>query len=150
MHPQHDTGRFHIYYSALRSGRFEKPVPVSFSAADNRSDFDPVVAPDESFAVFCSNRLAVTYGQLFIVYRKEGKWGEPVSLGDGINWPSQSNQEARLSPDLRTLYFSNSYVPPVTFPSDSATIQQRMAQSQWFTGADNIWSVSIEPWLPRM
>jgi len=151
MHPQNDTGRFHIYYSALRSGRFEKPVLVSFSAADNRSDFDPVVAPDESFAVFCSNRLAVTYGQLFIVYRKEGKWGEPVSLGDGINWPSQSNQEARLSPDLRTLYFSNSYVPPaVTFPSDSATVQQRMAQSQWFTGADNIWSVSIEPWLPRM
>ena len=86
---------------------------------------------------------------IFIVYRKEGKWGEPVSLGDAINWPSQSNQEARLSPDLRTLYFSNSYVPsPVAFPSDSATIQQRMTQSQWFTGADNIWSVSLEPWLP--
>jgi Tol biopolymer transport system component len=148
MHPQNDTGRFHIYYSALRSGRFEKPVPVSFSAAANRSDFDPVVAPDQSFAVFCSNRLAITYGQLFIVYRNNGKWGEPVSLGDGINWPSQSNQEARLSPDLRTLYFSNSYVPSVTFPSDSTTIQQRMTQSQWFTGADNIWSVSLEPWLP--
>jgi Tol biopolymer transport system component len=148
MRPLNDTGKFHIYYAALHSGRFDKPVLVSWSAADNRSDFDPVVAPDESFAVFCSNRATLTTGQLFIVYRKAGKWGEPVSLGDGINWPAESNQEARLSPDLRTLYFSNGYAPPVTFPSDSATVQQRMAQSQWFTGANNIWSVSLDPWLP--
>ena len=143
MRPLADTGRFHIYRAPWRNGQYGQPELVSFSATDNFGDVDPAVAPDESFLIFSSNRPPVSRNQLFIVYQKDGKWGEPLLLSDTINRPPASNVEARLSPDLRTLYFSSGYAPRVSYPNDRDNTRKMLVQSLWFNGNTNIWYVPI-------
>ena len=148
MQPVGEKSKFHIYRAAFHNGQYEKPEWVSFSAADTISDFDPAVAPDESFLIFGSGRPTSTRGRLFIVYRKDGQWGEPVPLGDEVNQPTASPNEARLSPDHRTLYFSSAYQPPATYPATPAETRERLRQSQWFTESNNIWFISLDSYIP--
>ena len=103
-----DSGaKFHIYRSAFKSGVYETPVKASFSL-DRFGDYDPAVAPDESFLIFSSARPpAPKTADLFIVFRTPDGWSEPVDLrtvlGDNVH-----GVEARLAPDLTKLYYSNS------------------------------------------
>jgi Tol biopolymer transport system component len=145
MKPAADTGRFHLYYSTYRNGQYEQPVPVSFSAPDSVSDVDPAVAADGSFLVFSSGRSKIK-GQLFIVFRENGQWGTPVNMGEEVN-RSTFNNEAKLSPDHRRLYFASTYAPTATYPTDPATINRKLAACDWDTGATNIWSVPLDQWL---
>jgi hypothetical protein len=108
---------------------------------------DPAVAPDESFIVFDAN-----YGgkdrsdRLYIAFRDGDGWGAPIDLGDEVNrgnpWGSH------LGPDRRTLYFSSPRALPVHYPRTAAQGQQDIARMQaWDNGLDNLWSISLRPWL---
>jgi len=144
MKPLGDTGKFHIYRSANVRGQFEAPVAVSFSAPDSIGDFDPAVAPDESFVIFCSRRPPAVQTELYIVFKKNGIWTGAVPMG--VN-RSVGNTEPRLSPDHRRVYFSNSYTPTPGYPTDAAGKQRALESSVWETGAQNIWSVALDKWL---
>lgn len=134
MRPDPETGRFRLYRAAWSNGTYERPQPLPFSDGSS-SDVDPAIAPDESFLVFGSGgaRSSAARGMdLFIVFRRaEGAWGTPVVLSPTINAPG-SDAEARLSPDLATLYFSS--VRQV----DGVT-------AAWNNGKYNIWSVPLSP-----
>jgi hypothetical protein len=145
MKPVADTGKFHIFRANNRNGQFESPVPVPFSAADTISDVDCTVDPDESFMIFSSRRPPAKKMELFYVTRVNGKWGEPVDMGEDLI-PSYCN-EARLSPDHRILYFSSGYVPSRIYPSDSAATKEALINSEWETGASNIWFIPLDRWL---
>ena len=104
-----DSGtKFHIYRAQMRHGKFEKPVPASFTNY-KYGDFDPAVAPDESFLVFSSPRPPALphTADLFIVFRGPKGWGDPIDLRLVLS-EIVYGVEARLSPDHKTLYFSNS------------------------------------------
>ena len=147
MKPVADTGKFHIYRAQYRNGQFEKPVMAPFSAADSISDVDAAVAPDESFVVFCSKRSPSNRMELFIVFRKNGGWGLPIDLGDKVNRLTYSI-EARLSPDHRRLYFGSAYTPsPAAYPTEPGGVRQKLKESEWETGALNIWSVPLDAWI---
>jgi WD40-like Beta Propeller Repeat len=145
MKPVADTGRFHIYRSAYRNGRYEPPLLVSFTIGDSISDVDPAVSPDDSFLIFGSGRSKIK-GQLFIVFRENGDWGIPINLGEEVN-RATGGIEPRLSPNHRTLYYSSSDTQAVTYPVDPKEAKQRLAASEWDTGANNIWSVPLDKWL---
>ena len=115
------------------------------------SDVDEAVAPDGSFMVFCSNRPPTPAQQLdlFIVFRKDGQWGEPQHLPDSINHLG-GIIEARLSPDARTLYFTSSYEVPVSYPKDPAAAAQSVKDmASWNDGNYNIWQADLAPYLPH-
>jgi Tol biopolymer transport system component len=101
-HPDPVTKKTRLYRAQATVDGFLEPVPVSFTDGI-ASDFDAVVAPDESFIVFSSNRAPSqpNMPMIFIAYAKKGQWTEPQILQ-----PPTSGLEARLSPDLKTLYFS--------------------------------------------
>jgi len=82
-------------------------VRPSFSV-DAYGDVDPAVAPDESFLIFSSGRPPALphTADLFIVFRTPNGWSEPLDLRQLIS-DKVFGVEARLSPDLKTLYFSN-------------------------------------------
>ena len=147
MKPVADTGRFHIYRSAYRNGQYEQPILVPFTLADSVGDVDPAVSPDDSFLVFGSGRSKIK-GQLFIVFRENGQWGTPVNMGEAVNG-STGGIEPRLSPDHRTLYFSSTYTQDVTYPVDPAATKRKLAESEWDTGGNNIWLVSLDQWLNK-
>jgi Tol biopolymer transport system component len=102
-----DSGKsFHIYRSQLTNGQFEKPVRVAFSL-DKYGEYDPAVAPDESFIIYSTGRPPAPHtADLFIVFKEGNKWGEPIDLRTLLS-DKVFGVEARLSPDLKTLYFTN-------------------------------------------
>jgi hypothetical protein len=104
-----DSGKaFHIYRSQMRNGQFETPVPASFTYS-KYTDFDPAVSPDESFVIFSSGGRppALHTTDLFIVFRTGKRWSEPIDLRAVLS-ENVNGVEPRLSPDCKTLYFTNS------------------------------------------
>ncbi|MET3651253.1 TolB family protein [Dyella japonica] len=102
MKPDPVSGKFRLYLSRRKEGQYQAASPLSFSDG-TAGDYDPAVAPDQSFVVFSSSRPpSTTSGSaLFIAFATAQGWGPPQPLGIlGI--------EARLSPDLATLYYSGS------------------------------------------
>ena len=139
-----DSKRNHLFYAAYQDGKYAAPEPMPFSD-DRWSDVDETVAPDESFMVFSSTRPPTPPQQmdLFIVFRKDGKWGEPQHLPDSVNQQG-GIIEARLSPDTHTLYFSSGCQTTVSYPKDAATTAQSLKDmGSWNDGAYNIWQVDI-------
>jgi Tol biopolymer transport system component len=137
------SGRFRLFRAQYRDGHYLAAVPLPFSDGSS-TDVDPAVAPDESFVVFGSGRTPGRGIDLFIVYREGVGWGTPQSL-DEVNGPG-SDAEARLSPDLTTLYFSSDRVTPVAFPRDRRQAEQDSARMQaWDNGNYNIWKIPLAP-----
>ncbi|WP_201314586.1 PD40 domain-containing protein [Dyella sp. EPa41] len=99
--PDPVTKKSHVYRAQARGAGFDAPVALSISDGTHPG-YDVAVAPDESFLVFSANRPPASTNQslLFIAYRKNGTWTEPQALD-----PQLEGIEARLSPDLKTLYF---------------------------------------------
>lgn len=121
-----DTGsKFHLYCAKMRDGKYEKPEQLPFSNTPY-GDYDPAIARDESFIIFSSGRPpAPKRTDLFIVFHHANGWGEPIDL----NILSQNiyGVEARLSPDNKTLYFSN----------------QRNGDGEKMPGKSYIWQVDL-------
>jgi Tol biopolymer transport system component len=100
MQPDSATGHFRLYRSRYARGRYQPPEPLSFS--DGRvADYDPAIAPDQSYIVFSSDRPPSTAASsaIFIAFARGQGWGTPIPLGP-------SGIESRLAPDLSGLYFS--------------------------------------------
>lgn len=117
----------------MKSGKYEAPQLASFSKTDY-GDFDPAVAPDESYLIFSSPRPpASKASDLFIVFRTAQGWSDPVDLRSAIS-DQVYGIEARLSPNGKTLYFSNS----------------RNAAGENVQGGRYIWSVDLNDVLQKM
>lgn len=103
------SGRFHIHRSQFKNGKYETAIRQSF-CVDNFGDFDPAVAPDESFLIFSSGRAPALphTSDLFIVFRTPSGWSEPIDIRT-LTSDKVFGVEARLSLDLKTLYFSNQH-----------------------------------------
>jgi hypothetical protein len=83
-----------IYVSRLVDGDYTEPVRVSDKINSPFHDFDPFVAPDESYLVFCSVRPGdMGNGDLYISFRDEdGSWGEAIHMGEKFNSPAGENR----------------------------------------------------------
>lgn len=143
-----DSKRSHLFYSEYKDGSYQPPQPMPFTD-DRWSDVDETVSADGSFMVFSSTRPPTPPQQmdLFIVFRKDGKWGDPQHLPDPVNRLG-GIIEARLGPDAHTLYFTSSYEVPVTYPKDAASATQSLTDmGSWNNGSNNIWKVDLGPWM---
>jgi Tol biopolymer transport system component len=109
MKPDATGGAFRLYLSRYKDGHYQAPQALSFSDGIT-GDFDPAVAPDQSFIVFSSRRApAGGHSALFITFATAHGWSAPQALGPlGV--------EARLSPDLVTLYYSGADQRIHSFP----------------------------------
>lgn len=146
MKPTGDSGRFQIFRSEMKSGQYARAQRVSFSD-EHYNNVDPTVAPDESYAVFASNRppTADKDLDLFIVFRKKGVWGEPLSLGPGIN-SAFREIEPRFAPDGHTLFFGSNRVIR-TPPGGTIALDQ---MHSWNNGLMHIRRTDLSSWLPGM
>jgi hypothetical protein len=114
------THKSRVYRAQATATGFQTPEPMSFSDGPG-SAYDVAVAPDESFLVFSSGRAPATGDQslVFVSFRRDGRWSTPVALQ-----PLIEGIEARLSPDLTTLFISTetpSTTPEVTSSAPSAS-----------------------------
>jgi Tol biopolymer transport system component len=145
--------KFRLYRSQCDHGTYLKAEPLSWSDGTT-GDVDAEVAPDESFLIFSSGGRTpgdTAHERLFIVQKTAGgAWGAVTPLryaGDGDNGGSTDN-EPRLSPDHRTLYFTSDRTMPVHFPRSREQAEKDLARLEtWDNSNSNVWSISLAPWL---
>lgn len=97
-----------IYCSMLKKGQYQPPQLLD-STINNGSYVDgPLIAPDESFLIFESDRQGGLGSiDLFICFKQSnGKWGRPVNMGPAVN-SAQSERFAGLSPDGKYFFFGS-------------------------------------------
>ncbi|WP_394748862.1 ankyrin repeat domain-containing protein [Spongiimicrobium salis] len=96
-----------IVYSVFKDGLFSKPIDLGPLVNSERRDYDPVVAPDESYIIFSSNREN-GFGSvdLYISFKdNNGKWQAAINMGSLINTKT-IEFAPRLSPDGKFLFFN--------------------------------------------
>ena len=146
-----DPAKNQIYKSVLTNGIYGKPERVQFS--DTKwNHMDPSVDPDERFMVFASNRPGAinNSNDIFIVFKKDGKWGEPVGLGESVNSPSLENAPV-IAPDGKTVYFTSMRPSGAVFPKikkeNFSDVMRRLRNPE--NGSRNIWQIDISEWFVK-
>lgn len=139
---------FRLWRSQFRDGSYAAPTPLNFGD-ETTQDVDPAVAPDESFIVFGSMHPGPgAHERLYIAFRQENGWGKAIDLGPAVNGADNDSNEARLGADRRTLYFSTDRTQTIKLPRTRAQAEADLERIQsWDNGNQNIWSVSLAPWL---
>ena len=107
------SGRTDLYRAPREEAGFlevENLGPVVNSEAD---EYEPCIAPDESFIVFMADGRpdSVGAGDLYITYRKDGAWTAPKNLGPTINRPAL-DIAPYISPDGKYFFFASSRRDP--------------------------------------
>jgi hypothetical protein len=137
---------FHLYRTAWRGGRYQKPQRLALGDPAAH-ELDPAIAPDQSFMVFDANYAGKDKpDRLYIVFHAGDGWSKPVDLGDAVNhyepWGSH------LGPDARSLYFTSNYTAKTSYPRPAAQARADLARMRaWDNGNNHIWRVSLAPWL---
>jgi Tol biopolymer transport system component len=115
----YDHGTADIYKSEAHGNDFEKAGKLTTTINSEYNETDPLIAPDESYLIFASNRPGGVSGpdiynrpngyaelDLYISFNsEEGDWSEPKNMGSAINTTSWEFAPA-LSPDKRFLLFT--------------------------------------------
>ncbi|MFC1493204.1 TolB family protein [candidate division KSB1 bacterium] len=101
-------GTSDIYVSKKVNGNFMDAVNLGKIINTEYEEWDPFIAPDESYLIFCSTKPE-SYGRddLYISFRSGGdSWTRPVNMGDEIN-SIQSENRPYLTPDGKYFFFTS-------------------------------------------
>ncbi|OGU61388.1 MAG: hypothetical protein A2V66_16055 [Ignavibacteria bacterium RBG_13_36_8] len=101
-------GTNNIYVSRYVEGKYIQAEKLGIEINSEYREFDPYIAPDESFIIFSSNRPdGFGGGDLYISYKKEdGTWTTAQNMGEPIN---SAGPEfcPMLSPGSKYLFFTS-------------------------------------------
>jgi Tol biopolymer transport system component len=138
-----------LFRSRFVNGSYQSAEPLAFSDGSVK-DVDPEIAPDQSFLVFSSRRTFPGEDQhehLFLTRQVDGNWTPPVPIryaGDTDNGSSDDN-DPRLAPDLKAVYFSSDRTPPVHFPrTRRQAIEDYTRLNEWDNSNANIWKIALD------
>jgi hypothetical protein len=100
-------GGFDLYASASRAGGYADPVNLA-SLNTEYDEWDPFVAPDESYLLFCSTKPGgLGRDDIYVSFRGEdGRWGSPMNLGPGVNSTGSENRLC-VTRDGKYLFFTS-------------------------------------------
>ncbi|HEV2911863.1 MAG TPA: hypothetical protein VGX92_00985 [Pyrinomonadaceae bacterium] len=101
-------GRTDLYRSRLVNGRYEDAENLGETFNTQFNEFEPYVAPDESFLIFmCGGRADSRGGfDLYISHNRGGVWSTPLNLGDKIN-SSGNELSPKISPDGQYFFWTS-------------------------------------------
>jgi hypothetical protein len=102
-------GNLDLYMSNKTATGYEKPVTLGPTVNTQYDEHDPLIAPDESFLVFPSDRPGgLGEADLYISHKVNGKWQTPIPMGHGIN-TKRYEYCPYLTPDGKYFFFSSEY-----------------------------------------
>jgi Tol biopolymer transport system component len=99
--------RADLYRAEPVNGAYPKVEKLPSAINTEYNDCDPLIAPDESYLIFHSNRPG-GYGEhdLYISFRdRHGQWSAPKNMGPDIN-SAGWEMAPSLTPDGRYLFFT--------------------------------------------
>jgi Tol biopolymer transport system component len=98
-----------IYFSRLVEGKYTEPVKLGDAINSSYEEWDPFIAPDESYLIFCSVDRPDGFGDsdLYISFRKEeGTWTKAVNMGEKINTSTREICPS-ITSDGKYLFFTS-------------------------------------------
>jgi dipeptidyl aminopeptidase/acylaminoacyl peptidase len=95
--------KFGIYRSEFAGGEYREPEHLPMEVNYLRGAH-PFIAPDESYLIFDAQPEGMGKSQLFVSFRKDGKWTQAVKFGPEVNATLTENI-ANVSPDGKYLFF---------------------------------------------
>jgi hypothetical protein len=100
-------GQLDLFMSKKKAGGYEKPVNLGGIINSDHDEHDPLIAPDESYLVFTSNRPG-GFGEadLYITYNVNGQWQKPIHMDSTINTKTYEYCP-NLSPDGKYFFYSS-------------------------------------------
>jgi WD40-like Beta Propeller Repeat len=100
-------GGFDLYKSAFMAGTYSEPVNLA-PLNTEYDEWDPFVAPDESYLIFCSTKPGgLGRDDLYVSFKgKDGSWSAPVNLGEEINSAGSENRPS-VTRDGRYFFFTS-------------------------------------------
>jgi Tol biopolymer transport system component len=100
-------GRNDLYRARLAGGRYAEAENLGAVVNGPGNDFEPFIAPDESFLIFMSGRPGGQgQGDLWVTYNRASAWTPPVAVGAGVNSPA-TEYSPGISPDGRTFFWAS-------------------------------------------
>jgi len=101
-------GESDIFRAAVSGDSYSIPENLGPSVNSEASEFDPFVAPDQSFLIFSSTRKGgFGGGDLHISFRNEdGSWTRAANLGGEVN-TSATDYCPKVTPDGRYLFYTS-------------------------------------------
>lgn len=100
-------GRSDLWRSPRVAGKYADPVNIE-SLNTEFEEWDPFVAPDESYLIFCSTKPG-GFGRddIYISFRgQDGRWGPAVNMGDEINSAGSENRPC-VTRDGKYFFFTS-------------------------------------------
>jgi Tol biopolymer transport system component len=101
-------GRTDIYRCRFVDGKYADAENLGESINSQYNEFEPFIAPDESFLIFMAGGRPDGRGglDLFISYNRNGVWTKPANLGDKINSGGNEYSPA-ISPDGKYFFWTS-------------------------------------------
>lgn len=87
------AGRFDLYMCPSKDGKLGDAVNLA-ALNTEYNEWDPFIAPDGSFLLFCSTKPGGLGGDdIYISFReKDGSWGPPKNMGAEVNSAGSENR----------------------------------------------------------
>ena len=104
-----ENGLSEIMYSEFSDGVYSAPIRMGKEINTQWDEWDPSVAPDGSFLVFCSTEPS-GFGRddLYVSFKTpDGGWTEAVNLGSEIN-SEESQNRPFITADGKYLFYNSS------------------------------------------
>jgi hypothetical protein len=97
-----------IYRSRLVNGKYQEPENLGEAINTEFDEFEPYIAPDESFMIFMAGGRPDSLGgyDFYISYNRNGQWTKAKNLGAPIN-SSADEYSAKISPDGKYFFWAS-------------------------------------------
>jgi len=101
-------GQSDLYKSEYKNGAYTDPINLK-ELNTRFHEWDPYIAPDESYLIFCSTKPSGKGGDdLYISFKdQENKWCRPVHMGNQIN-SNRSENRPYITNDGRFFFYTSS------------------------------------------
>ncbi len=98
-----------ILRSRWVDGKYTEPENLGALINTEHHEWDPFVAPDESYLIFCSKKPeGLGEDDLYVTFRRDdGSWTTPANMGQGVN-SSASDNRPYVTLDGKYFFFNSS------------------------------------------
>lgn len=101
-------GRSDIYVSRFIDNKYTAPENLGDSINTEYNEYEPFIAPDESYLVFMATvPNGIANADFYISYNKNGKWSKAVKLPAPINSPA-TEWGGKVTRDGKYFFFGSS------------------------------------------
>jgi len=102
-------GGIDLYRSRLLNGKYQEPENLGDAINTTFDEFEPFIAPDESFLIFMAGGRPDGLGgfDLYVSYNRAGQWTKAQNFGAPIN-STADELSPRISPDGKYFFWASS------------------------------------------